>query len=163
MSLAHYQGFANTQILQSKRIIRFARVCQSYALADNCVRRDLVTTLTSENDLDVYFMIDLANAALAALSSLQADFADLYETTSAATKLKDVGHALTKAKTNGAMLVTQILETRELLKELEAKLEKGDREVDSLQAEYDKLQKIYGLRRARPEKVKKGICRKGQN
>ncbi|PON91878.1 hypothetical protein TorRG33x02_122090 [Trema orientale] len=155
-----------------------ARVRQSYTSAANFVRKDLISTLTSGNNMDVDFMIDLANAAIASLSSFHIDFASLYDAVKdyilyhcqlseankelesngcqlmkdqvnnsltrwgeAAEKSYSTRNALIKAKTDGAALVTQISETRELLKELEEKLEKGVKEIDSLQAECNKCGK----------------------
>ncbi|PON91881.1 hypothetical protein TorRG33x02_122120 [Trema orientale] len=66
----------------------------------------------------------------------------------AAKKLSSTRSALTKAKTNGATVAAQISVAKELLKEFEEKLEKGDKEIDCLQAECDKLEKTCDAVRA---------------
>ncbi|PON39377.1 hypothetical protein PanWU01x14_305560 [Parasponia andersonii] len=178
--LSRHCQYSNTTLDKSPNS---GRVCQSYASVANNVKKDLIASLTSTNDLDIDFMIDFSNAAFASLSSFQSDFAALYDavrdyifyhcqlseankelrslvemiahlnnlttrSSEAAIKLSSTRSALIKAKTDGATLVTRISETRELLKELEEKLEKGDKEIDTLQPECDKLEASYSAAHA---------------
>lgn len=172
-----------------------AVLLQGYASAAESVKKALISDLTSRDNFDMESMVDIANDAFASLSSLRADFTDLYNAvrdlflchwklSEAKKELEREGSlqnmeahhgdlcdwsdgamkallsakvSLAKTEKKVAPLVTQIVETRELLNKLEEELMQGNTEIGALQEICEILEKSYDDALAEEQNVAKQV------
>ncbi|KAF3454026.1 hypothetical protein FNV43_RR04471 [Rhamnella rubrinervis] len=147
-----------------------AVLLQGYASAAESVKNALISEFTTREIFDVESMVDVANNAFTVLGSLyeakkeleregslqnmEAHHSQLYDRSDGALKaLLGAKVSLAKTEKEVTPLVTQIVETRELLNKLEEKLMQGNAEIGALQEKCERLGKSYDAAKTEEQNV----------